>query len=520
MRLVLLGLVLSVTGSLSASDGDAWRFLEQSTWGPTPALVERVRAIGYDEFLNQQFDARMSSYPDFPVQRSIPPQDCDAICLRDRYTPYPLQRRFFHNALYEEDQLRQRVAWALHKIFVISGTSINEPKAIAPYLQILDRHAFGNFRDLLRAITLNAAMGAYLNLVTSTRVNPNENYAREILQLFSIGTVLLNPDGTPMLDERGSPLPTYDQAVVDGFTHVLTGWSFTPARSGEDRNDADPLRPGSDTHDSGKKLLLAGVELPSGQAIEKDLDDALDNIFYHPNVGPFIGRQLIQNLVTSNPSPAYVARVSAVFDDNGSGVRGDLRAVVRAILLDPEARTEAPAPEYGHLKEPVLFITNVLRAFNARSANGSAPSDGALSSFAAEMGENVFLAPTVFSYYSPEYVAPGTGGLHGPEFGIMSTSTSLARLNFVDAIVFEGVPVSRDAPDGTALDLSTLEAMASDPGRLVDELDHILLHGTMSPAMREATIAAIAAVPGSNPRLRARQGVYLVSASWQYQVQR
>jgi uncharacterized protein (DUF1800 family) len=507
-------------GAEDAAHTKARRLLEETTFGPTEELVNHVARVGFDRFLDEQFAAPMSSYPTLPPQLSIPPPSCTETCLRDGYTTYPLQRRFFTNALYGEDQLRQRVSWALHKIFAISGAIINEPKALTPYLQVLDRHAFGNFRDLLRDITLNPAMGAYLNMVTSTKAKPNENYAREILQLFSLGTVLLNPDGTARLDAKGEPRPTYDQSVVDGFTKVLTGWTFAPHSELEHRNDAVPMIPGPDTHDTGRKLLLDGVVLPAGQTIEKDLDDALGNIFNHPNVGPFISKQLIQSLVTSNPSPAYVGRVAAVFDRSPGGVRGDLKEVVRAIILDPEARNDAPPAKHGHMKEPVLLVTNVLRAFGVRSADGGAASDGYLNPLTAAVGQDVFRPPTVFSYYPPDYLAPGTGGLLGPELALMSAAAAVGRANLVNKIVFEGMPVSVDAPAGTSLDLSGLQPMAGNPRRLASELDRRLLHGTMSAGMRDSIARAVEAVPSLDRLGRARQAVYLVCTSSQYQVQR
>lgn len=506
-------------GPAAPSAHEVRRFLQQATFGPTNALVERVRKIGFEGYLEEQFRAPISGYPEVPTQFSTPGPDCDARCIRDRYTPYPLQKRFFVNALYGEDQLRQRVSWALHKIFVIAGNTINEPKAITPYLQVIDRNAFGNYRDLLYEMTLNPSMGAYLNMVTSTRSNPNENYAREILQLFSTGTVLLNRDGTPKLDQAGNPIATYDQPVVDGFTKAFTGWTWAPARSGEDRNDFQPMQPGSGTHDTGTKLLLNGVVLPANQSTEKDLHDAIDNIFHHPNVAPFVSRQLIQNLVTSNPSSEYVQRVSAVFDDNGGGVRGDLKAVLRAILLDPEARRSGPlSTTYGHLKEPVLFVTNVLRAFGARSTDGRSLSDGFLNPHTATMGQDVFIPPSVFSYYPPDYLTPGAPDVLGPEFGIVSAATLVARINFIERIVFHGIAPSDDAPNGTSLDLGSYVPLASDPTSLVEELNAVLMYGRMSPEMKTTIVEAVTAVPAAEALLRVRQAIYLVCTSAQFQV--
>jgi uncharacterized protein (DUF1800 family) len=501
---------------------EPWRLLEQSTFGPTDALETHVRTVGFNGFLNEQFAAAASGYADFSPQSTNPPPQCLAACQRDNYTPYLIHRRFFTNALYGNDQLRQRAAWALHKILVVSGDQLYQAPWLTPYVQLIDRSAFGNYRQLLYDLTLNTPMGFYLDMSTSTRVSPNENYAREILQLFSVGTVLLNFDGTPQLDANGNAIPTYDQSVVDGFTKVFTGWAPPSQTALGYPNFIDPLVPrNNNSHNTETKLLLSGVTLPSGQTLEKDLNDAIDNIFNHPNVGPFISKQLIQSLVTSNPSPAYVGRVAAKFNNNGSGVRGDLKEVVRAILLDAEARDDAPSGlEFGHLREPVLFLTGVLRAFNPRSFNASTTSDGYLNFLTNAMGQNVFRPATVFSYFPSDYAAPGTGNLAGPEFGIMSASTALARANAVNTVVFNGIAAQGDAPDGTSLDFSGLQAMAANPSGLVDELNRKLMHGTMSAEMRNSIVQAVTAVPGTNTLLRAQQAVYLVCTSSQYQVER
>jgi hypothetical protein len=278
-------------------------------------------------------------------------------------------------------------------------------------------------------------------------------------------------------------------------------------------------------HDTGTKQLLDGVVLPAGQTGDSDLNAAIDNIFQHPNVGPFVGGHLIRSLVTSNPSPAYVARVASAFNDNGAGVRGDLGAVVRAILLDPEARGDVKAdPSYGHLREPVLFVAGLLRAFNARAASGAAgsTSDGYLNPRTSPMEQDVFRPPSVFSYYPPDYLAPGTTDVLGPEFGIYSATTALRRANFVNTIVYSTIPVDANAPFGTSIDIAGLQALAPDPIALLGELNRVLLHGTMSTAMRDSIVAAVNVVPaGTNQmRDRARAALYLVATSSQYQVQR
>jgi hypothetical protein len=273
---------------------------------------------------------------------------------------------------------------------------------------------------------------------------------------------------------------------------------------------------GLDTnHDKGTKALLSypgavDSAIPANEDGSVELAQALDNIFNHPNVGPFLGKQLIQHLVTSNPSPAYVARVSAAFDNNGGGVRGDMKAVVRAVLMDPEARGEVKTdPGYGHLREPVLFITGLLRAFGATS-------DGELAAQANAMDQNLFNSPTVFSYYPHDYLIPGTT-VQGPEFGIQSSSAAEARLNFVNSLTTTGI---RTTDGGTAIDLSSLVPYAATPASLASRLNEMLLHGTMSSAMASAVTTAVTAVPATNPLLRVQTAVYLVAGSSQYQVQR
>jgi uncharacterized protein (DUF1800 family) len=514
--------LLRSASSGGPSAGDATRFLEQSTWGPTPALVQHVQSVGFERFLEEQFDAPASSYPTlplYPTTRDTTTCPNGSTCQRDNYTMYPVQNQFFVNGLYGGDQLRQRVAFALHQLIVVSGVDITQPSWMTPYLQLLDRDAFGNFRSLLYDITLNPAMGNYLDVNNNTRTRPNENYAREILQLFSIGTVRLNVDGTQQLDATGQPIPTYDQTIVNNFARVFTGWRFAPGATGVP-NYIDPMVVNEPQHDVGSKAILNGVVLPAGQGTAKDLADAIDNIFNDPNVGPFISKQLIQHLVTSNPSPAYVARVASVFNGAG-GTRGDLRAVVKAILLDSEARGDAKTDaNYGRLRHPAQFILNLLRAFGARSADLTTDSDGYLNPQSVNMGMDVFRPPSVFSYFSPATVVPGTNGVRGPEFGLFTTSTALRRANFVNTMAFSRIAVSTNAPNGTSLDLSGMQALAANPAQLVDALNTLLMHGTMSAEMRQSIIDAVSAVAATNPLKRARTAVYLVATSSQYQVER
>jgi hypothetical protein len=293
-------------------------------------------------------------------------------------------------------------------------------------------------------------------------------------------------------------------------------------------NYIDPMVVSEGAHDIAAKQLLNGVALPANQNTRKDTSDAIDNIFNDPSIGPFISKQLIQHLVTSNPSPAYVTRVTTVFNGNGGAPRGDLKAVVRAILLDQEARGAVKSEAgYGRLRDPAQYILNVLRAFNAGSRDLAAESDGYVNPQAVNMGMDVFRPPSVFSYFSPSNGVPGGGGLRGPEFGLLSTSTSLVRVNFINTLIppnsaatTGGINVSTNSPNGTALNLSPLEALASNPTAMVDYLVGLLMHATMSPEMRASVIGAVNAVAATNPLRRARTAAYLVLTSSQYQVQR
>ncbi|MEO7788216.1 MAG: DUF1800 family protein [Vicinamibacterales bacterium] len=514
----------AVVGGPQITTPDAVRFLEQSTWGPTPELVAHLQNVGYEAFIDEQFNAPASSYPTLPLYPSTRDDatcPSGSTCQRDNYTIDPLQRRFFTNALYGPDQLRQRVAFALHQILVVSNIDITQPSWMAPYLQLLDRNALGSYWQLLYEMSISPAMGNYLDIAGNTKAIPNENYGREVLQLFSLGTFRLNPDGTQQLDLNGAPIPTYAQATVNNFARVFTGWNRATAPMTGVPNYIDPMVANQAQHDVAAKTLLTGTVLPANQSAAQDLHDAIDNIISDPNVAPFIAKQLIQHLVTSNPSPGYVARVASAFSGVWGSGRGDLKATVKAILLDPEARGDLKSdPNYGHLKHPALLITNLLRAFHARSADGTGLSDGYLNPQAVNMGMDVFRPPSVFSYFAPSAGVPGANGVRGPEFGILTTSTALRRANFVNTMVFGTIAVGTNSPTGTSLDLSELQALASTPDALVQRLNLQLLHGTLSNSMRDAIVRAVTAVAANNPLKRARTALYLVASSSQYQVEK
>ena len=527
---ILEGVVMCSPLSSAQKAADAVRLLEQATFGPNDDLVAHVLAVGSRAFLDEQFAAPASAYPALPYvpagqQASFCPTDPDPQCGRDYYSLFLLQNSFFQQALSANDQLRQRVAFALSQILVTSGLDVNLAYGMGGYQQLFRDNAFGNYETILTRVTLSPVMGDYLNMVNndkpSATVQPNENYARELLQLFSIGVWMLNADGTQMRDASGAPVPSYDQDTIEGFAHVLTGWTYPPLsgalpRTHNPKNYLADMSPVDTNHDKGAKQLLAGTVLPGGQAIQDDLAQAIHNVFMHPNVGPFVGKQLIQKLVTGNPTPQYVARTAAVFNDNGVGVRGDLKAVVRAILTDPEARGAVKLdPAYGKLREPVLFMTGAARALGTQS-------DGVYFGQQAKgLGQNLFYPPSVFNYYPPTYLLPDTE-IVAPEFALANSSTAINRYNFANTLLFGTIAPLPTLPGatGTTPALASLSSIAGDSTALLDKLDAQLLHGTMPASMRGAILTALAAVPATDLLTRAKTAVYLVVTSPQYQVER
>ncbi len=540
--------------------GDRKRFLEQATFGPTVALDQRIRRIGLRTWLAEQFESPYPSagnpYPDIPL-RSTNIQDpvlgCGGfptgspairLCLRTHYSMYPVQNWFFREAFYGDPQLRHRVSWALGQMWVVSDVNTQQSSWMIQYHKVLSQNAFGNFRNLMEDMTLNPGMGNFLDMVRSTRNNPNENYARELLQLFSIGLFMLNQDGTLQLDGNSNPIPTYTQETVNDLTKVLTGWSFCnngcPNSAPGLVNYKDPLVLNRNNHDLTAKSLLvypgstttniAACTGCTGTAIDtyanNSLNQALDNIFQHPSLAPYFSKFMIQHLVTSDPTPAYVGRVSAVFNNNGQNVRGDLRAVVRAILLDPEARGDFKTdPGFGKLREPVQFLTNIARHFNVRGASPAfAPqSDGVVDLLSDGIGQSTFSAPTVFNYYPPGYVVP-IAAIPGPEFALLTTGTTIGRANLGNTLVYGQVGINNEtSPQGTSINLSEMQAIAAadaSGNQLIDVLNERMLHGRLSAQARASILAAVTSINPANTLQRAQQAVYLVATSSQFQIQR
>jgi uncharacterized protein (DUF1800 family) len=539
ISLVLLcGLAAQHANAAPPTRGEAFRFLNQTTFGPTSAEIDRLIALGdSSQAYARWIDEQMTIAPSLqlPVVQARYAVTKSVWLLHDAR-----QDIWFKHAMRAPDQLRQRVAFALSEIMVVSEHSelLKMPFATADYYDLLSRSAFGDFRQLIEDVTLHPAMGTFLNMLAnrkpdpSRNIRPDENYARELMQLFSIGLVTLNPDGSVPVDGAGDPFPTYDQLVIEGFAHVFTGWHYSGATlfSSAKRTNTtqvQPMKAYPEQHATGSKKLLSypGVAqpvLPDGQTAQQDLEAALDNIFNHPNVGPFISRQLIQRLVASNPSRAYVARVAAVFNDDGQGHRGNLGAVVKAILLDPEAR---PAPAAmtdvtGKLKEPLLRLLQFWRAYDAAARNGNyrlADSD-------VVFGQGPQLSPTVFNFFAPAYAPPGeigSRGLVAPEMQLANEALNTSVTNYFYTQIF--LRNSTKTSLGSTIviiDIADEMAASGNPNALVALIADKLLGGHISPMLAgEARDAVLRVVP-SKPAVRATEALYLIATSPEFAVQR
>jgi uncharacterized protein (DUF1800 family) len=485
----------------------AVRFLEQSTFGPTPSQVGQVAQAGFDQFLQAQFAAPISTYP--------APSASDSGLTK-------VQNQFFINAVNDSDQLRQRVAFALNEILVVSQNKVSDPTGYTNYMSTLTVDALGNYYNVMKDVTLTPAMGNYLDMVNNdkpaTGQHANENYARELMQLFTLGLNVLNQDGTAQTDGSGNPVPTYTQNDVMSLGRSFTGWTY-PTEPGQSLARHNPQYFGGNmiafesNHDSGAKTFL-GQSIPAGQSAEQELDTALTIIFNHPNIPPFVAQQLIDKLVTSNPSPAYVSRVASAFTSGkfetyGSGKRGDMQATVAAVLLDPEARRGDSASSVnatdGKMREPVVMVVSVARMFNPTT-------DGTgFTGWGGNMGQSLFTAGSVFNFFPPQYLIAGTT-LNGPEFAIYNTNTALARVNFANSIVYSSIS------GGTKVDFTPVYTAGSQDAML-DWLNNYMLHGTMSSPMKQSVLTAMTAA-GTSTKNQANAALYLVISSSQYQVQR
>lgn len=502
---------------------DAARFLMQATFGPTTSSIQELQALGsYGPWVDRQIAA--------PMSRTLPYVKANSNGSL-RTTRHHI---WFDNALNGDDQLRQRVAFAWSELFVISDRDYvlgNSQYSICQYYDLLAEHGLGNFRTLLETVTLHPAMGVFLSMLANERadparnVRPDENFAREVLQLFTIGLYELQADGQVRMRD-GQPIPTYDQTTVEEFAKVFTGWTYDGQRSWNELNAGfqdkeSPMVPYEDLHDNGEKRLLNGVILPAGRGARADMTAALDNIFNHANVGPFIATHLIQRLVTSNPSPQYVWRVAAVFNDDGSGERGNIASVIKALLLDPEARSgHITKPDtFGKLREPILRLTQLFRAFSAEpgpTADGVyAPSARTVDRIDEIVGQSVMKSRSVFNFFRPDNPAGPGSDLVSPELQILSEINVASTNN----MFFDQIYGFHNRSDGygavSRLQIEREVEMAGDATALVDHLDLLLTAGALPPAARLAIVDHVESVPDTDDGrfIRTLDAMFLVTGS-------
>ena len=466
--------------------------IAQGGFGANRAELERVRALGSAAaWVNEQLAMPRTQGFFAWAEDKVPGGSQPAV-------DHSAWRKF----LSSPDQLRQRVVFALSQIFVVGLDGLpgsDRGYSALYYLDLLEQHAFGNFRDLLGAITLSPAMGAYLSMRNSAKADasgrqPDENYAREVMQLFTIGLVQLNVDGTPRL-QNGAQVDTYGEADVSGLARAFTGWDNETDKTG--RTSPMYLRP--ERHENGEKTFL-GITIPANTSGTDSVRIALDRLFNHANVGPFFVKQLIQRLVSSNPSAAYVGRVAATFNNNGAGVRGDLAAVLRATLLDPEARDTATAlagANAGKLREPILRFAAWARTCNVNSASGDWKLQDTADP-ATRLGQSPMRSPSVFNFYRPGYVPPNTAiasaGKVSPEFQITTETSVAGYLNFMQSAISDtGGLGSSDVKANYAAWLP----LAGDAAALAAEANLLLAANQLSAARVEVIRAAIAAMPSA-----------------------
>jgi len=514
---------------LTTSDRfEAVRFLTQATFGATRPAIDELIALGsYDAWIDAQMALPMSLTEPYTRANSN-----GSLRTTRHYV-------WWDNAMVGEDQLRQRVSFALSQLFVVSDIDYvlgNSQYAMCNYYDMLAEEAFGNFRSLLERVTLHAVMGTYLSMVRNERadparnIRPDENYAREILQLFTIGVNELNPDGT-VRTEGGVPVPTYGQFTVEQFAKTFTGWNYADSRGWIANHAYDrtlPMTAWQEYHDDTEKVLLNGTVLPAGQTAEEDLQGALDNIFAHPNVGPFIATFMIQRLVTSNPTPAYVERCASVFNDDGSGVRGNMGALVRSILLDPEARSGhvTVAENFGKAKEPLIRLTQMWRAFDAQPGTSGIYTmrrhtvDSAVDVF----DQAPLQSPSVFNFFTPSNPLGGRRNrLVAPEMQIL-TEVAVATTDnmFFSQIYFHNNFYEAPASQ-TLIQIDYEMTLASNIDALLDHLNELLLAGSMPAMFRDALAARLATHDPATDEGRADRvldGIYCIIGSPFHYVQR
>lgn len=489
----------------------AARFLRQSTFGPRRQEIDSLAQSGLD------YEAWMET------QFSLPPtlhsELSSTIEMDSIFSAHHKGIVWTHAAIDAPDQLRQRMAWALAQIFVVSeigGGNRAELAEWTNYYDIFVAHAFGNYREVMQRVTMNPKMGRYLTYVNNKKATettfPDENYAREVMQLFTIGLWLLHPDGRPLLDPQGNLQPTYDNQNVESFARAFTGLRKAPDEAVEWIAD---MVVNESRHDTAPKLLLDGSFLPAGQSTMEDINAVLDHLFNHPNTPPFVSRLLIQRMTGSNPTPAYLGRVADIFRDNGSGVRGDLQAVLKAILLDPEARnTHILADDaLGRVQEPLLAALHVARSFHLQAMEGDCFFIKTLDQL---IGQHPYRSPSVFNFYLPDYQEPGEvtdRHLYAPEFQVINDSSIIHLANLIHTLVHHGMMDgwnNRKSPTAL-LDLSYEEGLAADADQLLAHLSEILTNGLLEAETRASIQAAVEAVPVNDPGARVKAAISLIA---------
>lgn len=527
---------------------DAGRFLAQASLGAERSTIDTVATIGFEAWIDQQFEVPptyirplIQEVYDTSFQRFLAAGG-DTMRYAERATNEHFDYAWWQVNMTNDDLLRQRVAFALSEIFVISFKSdLNRyGEGVASYYDVLIEHALGNFKDLLRDVTLHPCMGVYLTHLNNPKANPNrniypdENYAREMMQLFTIGLYELNPDGTRKKDGEGNDIPTYDNDDIFEFAKIFTGLGggttvempdtvIEPAfgRRPGIIDMAEPMVMYEDKHEPGEKRLLNGFVIPAGQTGMEDIEATLEHLVNHPNAGPFIGQQLIQRLVKSNPSPGYVRRVAAAFNDNGAGVRGDMKAVIKAILLDEEARSCLwyNDPVQGKLKEPIIRYTHFARAMGGVSESGYFWNHGA--DYDDDAGQHPMYSPSVFNFYWPDFQPIGQiadQGLVAPEFQSHNSRTSIGFVNFVnDWSVQETLLSTRGNPSRDVLTyIDDLMPLADDTEALLNELDILLTNGMLRDDTRQIITTIVD--PMEDPFEKVKLTIYLMVISADYTI--
>ncbi len=490
-------------GSGPANRAEAVRFLTQATFGPSETALGELMDIGsYNEWITQQFAKTPSLTQPYVMANS------NGSLQSTRHFIW------WENAIRGEDQLRQRLAFAWSQVFVVSDRDYqlsNSQYGVCNFYDMLATESTGNFRTMLERVTLHPVMGVYLSMVRNEKANvalnirPDENYAREVMQLFTIGLQRLAPNGEVQMS-GGEPIETYDQRTVEEFARVFTGWNYSDSRSYGDtnfRSTETPMTPWEEFHDTGAKDLLNGARIPAGGTTRSDLKRALDNIFNHPNVGPFLARLLIQRLVTSNPTPAYVGRVAQVFNNDGTGTRGNLAAVSRAILTDAEARTghQTLPARFGKIKEPIMRLTQVWRAFDAvpgPTGNGIyKASTKPMDQIESVVAQAPMRSQSVFNFYSPDNPLEAGSPLKAPELSILTEISVAATNNMLFLQIYNYNSQNPDDDNEATIDIEAEIAMAADPERLVNHLSRLLLTSPLPAPARIALIGHLQTHPNT-----------------------